>query len=181
LYTFLDPKTNHRDLWVLPDPAGPPENQKPKPYLQTPFDKRQGQFSPDGHWIAYASDESGPGQYQIYVQSFPAGAGKFQVSTGAGGTQPRWRRDGKELFYLATDGKLMAVEVQTTPKFEAAAPRALFDPRISRGRMPPQIFYRYDVTADGKRFLVNSTPTASESSAAAPITVVVNWLAALKR
>jgi Tol biopolymer transport system component len=181
LYIFSDPKTTHRDLWVLPDPAGPPENHKPMPYLQTPFDKRQPRFSPDGHWIAYTSDESGPRQYQIYVQSFPAGAGKFQVSTGAGGTQPRWRRDGKELFYLAADGKLMAVETQTTPKFEAAAPKALFDPQIPRGGVPPFMYYRYDVTADGKRFLVNSSPTAPESSAAAPITVVVNWLAGLKR
>jgi Tol biopolymer transport system component len=181
LYNFLDLKTNHRDLWVLPDPAGPPENHKPMPYLRTPFDKRQAQFSPDGHWIAYASDESGPGQYQIYVQSFPAGAGKFQVSTGAGGTQPRWRRDGKEIFYLAANGKLMAVEAQTAPRFEAKAPQALFDPRIPRNRLPPWVDFGYDVTADGKRFLVNSDPTAPESSASAPITVMVNWLAALKR
>jgi len=179
LYSLPDPKTNHRDLWVLPDSAGPPEKHKPMPYLQTPFDKRQARFSPDGHWIAYTSDESGPGQYQIYVQSFPAGAGKFQVST-TGGTQPRWRGDGKEIFYLAADGKLMAVEVQTAPRFEAAAPKALFDPRISRGSAPPYVFHRYDATADGKRFLVNSLSTTAESSAAAPITVVVNWLAALK-
>jgi Tol biopolymer transport system component len=181
LYNFLDTKTNNRHLWVLPAQAGTPENRKPISYLQTLFNEGQGQFSPDGHWIAYISNESGASQYQVYVQSFPAGAGKFQVSTGGGGTQPRWRRDGKELFYLASDGKLMAVETQTTPKFEAAAPRTLFDPRISRGRMPPYVFYRYDVTADGKRFLVDSTSTLPEGSAAAPITVVVNWLAALKR
>jgi dipeptidyl aminopeptidase/acylaminoacyl peptidase len=180
LYTVYDPK-NKGDLWVLPDPAGPPENHKPMSYLQTPFDERQGQFSPDGHWIAYTSDESGPGQYQIYVQSFPAGAGKFQVSTGGGGTQPRWCRDGKEIFYLAADGKLMAVGVQTATKFEVGAPKALFDPLIPRGRAPPSVFFRYDVTADGKRFLVNSVSTAPESSASAPITVVVNWFAALKR
>jgi dipeptidyl aminopeptidase/acylaminoacyl peptidase len=181
LYSFLDPKNHNRDLWVLADPAEPPENHKPVPYIQTPFDKRQAQFSPDGRWIAYASDESGPGQYQIYVQSFPAGAGKFQVSTGAGGTQPRWRRDGKEIFYLAADGKLMAVEAQTAPRFEAKAPKALFDPRIPRNHSPLWASFFYDITADGKRFLVNSNSTAPESSAAAPITVVVNWLAALKR
>src|SRR5437773_10871054 len=96
------------------------------PYLPTPFDKRQGQFSPDGHWIAYTSDESGPSQFQVYVQSFPTGAGKFSGIDGrAGGTQPRWRRDGKEIFYLAADGKLMALETQTTAKFEAGAPKAL--------------------------------------------------------
>ena len=180
LYSVFGPTTK-ADLWVLPDLAGPPESHKPVPYLRTPFDERQGQFSPDGHWIAYTSDESGPGQYQIYVQSFPAGAGKFQVSTGAGGTEPRWRRDGKEIFYLAADGKLMAVETQTTPEFEAAAPKTLFDPLIRRGRAPPWVFFSYDVTADGKRFLVNSVSTVPESSASAPITVVVNWLAALKR
>jgi Tol biopolymer transport system component len=180
LYTVLDTKTS-TDLWVLGDLSGPSENHKPMPYLQTQFNERQGQFSPDGHWIAYTSDESGPGQYQIYVQSFPAGAGKFQVSTGGGGTQPRWRRDGKEIFYLAADGKLMAVGVQTAPKFEVGAPKALFDPMIPRGRAPPAVFFRYDVTVDGKRFLVNSVSTAPESSAPAPITVVVNWLAALKR
>jgi Tol biopolymer transport system component len=177
LYSVSDPKTKG-DLWVLPVQAGTPESHKPRPYLQTPFTEAQGRFSPDGHWVAYASDESG--QYQIYVQSFPAGAGKFQVSTGGGGTQPRWRRDGKEIFYLAADGKLMAVEAQTASRFEAGVPKALFDPMIPRSRPPPWVFYFYDVTADGKRFLVNSISTAPESSASAPITVVVNWLA-LKR
>ena len=181
LYIVYDPQTSNSHLWVLPDPAGPLENHKPVPYLRTAFNEREGQFSPDGHWIAYTSDESGPSQYQIYVQSFPTRAGKFHVSTGAGGTQPRWRRDGKEIFYLATDGKLMAVEVQMAPRFEPGAPKALFDPRIPRNRIPPWAAFAYDVTADGKRFLVNSASTASESSASAPITVVVNWLAALKR
>jgi hypothetical protein len=87
----------------------------------------------------------------------------------------------KEIFYVAADGKLMAVETQTAPKFEAAAPKALFDPLIVRGPAPPYVFFRYDVTADGKRFLVNCASTAPESSARAPITVAVNWLAALKR
>jgi hypothetical protein len=148
--------------------------------LQTQFAERQGQFSPDGRWIAYTSNESGPDQYQVYVQSFPAGAGKFQVSTGAGGTQPRWRRDGKEIFYIAADGKIMAVDVKTAPKFEAGAPKALFDPRMAIGG-PAYTYFRYDVTADGKRFLVNSVAGAPESSASTPITVVLNWQAALKR
>lgn len=118
LYEVGDVKTG-RDLWVLT--AG---DRKPFPYLNTPFNERQGQFSPGPasgpRWIAYTSDESG--QSQIYVQSFPAGAGKFQISAG-GGNQPRWRRDGKELFYIAADGKLMAVEVKTAPTFEAGARR----------------------------------------------------------
>src|SRR5205807_1484505 len=79
LYIPSDLKTNNRDQWVLSDPAGPPENRKPVPYLQSPFDKRHGQFSPDGRWIAYASSEAGQGQYQIYGQSFPGGAGRFQI------------------------------------------------------------------------------------------------------
>jgi Tol biopolymer transport system component len=179
LYSVYDPKTKW-DLWVLPAQAGPPENHKPRPYLQTRFNELQGKFSPDGRWIAYPSDESGPGQFQIYVQSFPAGAGKFLVSTGAGARQPRWRRDGKELFYMSADSKLMAVEVKTAPTFEAGTPKALFDPQTLGRRNYGFPRYDYDVAADGKRFLVNSVSTTPESSASAPITVVVNWLAGLK-
>jgi Tol biopolymer transport system component len=180
LYSVYDLKTK-TDLWILPVPGGTPESPKPRPYLETPSSEGQGRFSPDGHWVAYMSDQSGPGQYQVYVQSFPAGSGKFQVSTGVGGTQPRWRRDGKELFYLSVDGKIMAVDVKTTPTFEAGTPKALFDPQILGSRNFAFSRYDYDVAADGKRFLVISVSTTPESSAAAPITVVVNWLAALKR
>ena len=179
LYAVSDPKTGI-DLWVLPL-AGAPGERKPVPYLQTQFAERQGQFSPDGRWIAYTSNESGADQYQVYVQSFPAGAGKFQVSTGAGGTQPRWRRDGKEIFYVAADGKLMAVDVTTAPNFQAGTPKALFDPRISLGGPPAYTYFRYDVTADGKRFLANSAAGAQGSPVSTPITVVLNWQAALKR
>ena len=106
------------------------------------------------------------------MQSFPEGSSKFQVSS-SGGVQPRWRRDGKELFYIAADGKLMSSDVQTTPTFHAGIPRALFDPHIARSSGAP-FATRYDVTPDGQRFLVNSTglpePGASEG-----ITVVLNW------
>ncbi len=95
LYQNLDPKTNW-DLWVLPLSG----EQKPFPFLETDFDERQGRFSPDGKWIAYTSNASG--EWQVYVQSFPASGGKWQVSTN-GGAQPQWRRDGKELFYLSPD------------------------------------------------------------------------------
>ena len=81
-------------------------------------------LSPDGRWLAYVSDESG--RYEVYVQSFPGGGGKRQVSTG-GGIGPRWRGDGKELFYHAPDGKLMAVPVKSGASFEAGAPVALFE------------------------------------------------------
>ena len=162
-------------LWLL-SLSGVPAGAKPTPYLQTSFDERFGQFSPDGHWVAYASNESG--QYQIFVQSFPAGAGKFQVSTGAGGIQPRWRRDGKEIFYVATDGKLMAVEVSTAPRFSAGNPKPLFDTLIYRTTVGYPVF-RFAVTPDGKRFLIDTVPTAAQNSTA-PITVVLNWQAALK-
>jgi len=179
LYTVYDLKTK-TDLWVLPA-SGTPESHKPIPYLMTPASEGQGRFSPNGHWVAYTSDESSPGQYQIYVQSFPAGSGKFQVSVGTGGTQPRWSRDGKELFYLSAEGKLMAVDVKTAPTFEAGIPKPLFDPQTLGSRNFSFSRYDYDVTADGKRFLVINVSTAPASSASAPITVVVNWLAALKR
>jgi hypothetical protein len=165
LYGVLDPATG-ADLWVLPAPTGNPAERKPIPYLQTRSNELQGQFSPDGHWIVYVSGE-GPSKTQIYVQSFPVGTGKFQISTGDGGREPRWRRDGKELFYIATDGKLMAVEVKTAPRFEAGVPKALFDSRILGGGGPAaRALFRYDVAADGKRFLVAAASTATQGSAA---------------
>jgi eukaryotic-like serine/threonine-protein kinase len=166
-----------RDLWVLPAAAGTPPGTKPVPYLQGRYNEQQGQFSPDGRWIAYSSDETG--SYQVYVQSFPAGAGKFLVST-AGGSQPRWRRDGKEIFYISADGRLTAVAVKTEPRFEAGAPQALFDVRIPAGGLTDW-FSHYDVAADGKRFLVNTVAAGSAGPAPTPITVIVNWPAAMKR
>jgi Tol biopolymer transport system component len=176
LYSSTGQKTGS-DLWLLPAAAGTPPGSQPVPYLQGPYNERQGQFSPDGRWIAYTSDETG--SYQVYVQSFPAGAGKLRVST-AGGAQPRWRRDGKEIFYIGADGRLTAVNVKTTPKLEAGAPQALFDAQIP-GAIMTDAYFHYDVTADGKRFLVSSVGTDTAGPAAAPITVIVNWQAALKR
>ena len=136
-YYRTDPKTQ-LDIWTLSlgidrrsIGAGRPESaegRKPVPFLQGDFNESQGQFSPDGRWIAYVSDESG-GQ-QVYVQSFPTPTGQRQIST-EGGTQPRWRRDGKELFYLAPDRKLMAVTVKTGATFEADAPRAMFQTELN--------------------------------------------------
>jgi serine/threonine protein kinase len=167
LYTVNDPKTR-ADLWILPGSG----DRKPRPYLQTRFDERQGRFSPDGRWIAYTSDESG--QYQVYVQSFPAGGGKFPVST-SGGVQPRWRHDGREIFYIAADGNLMAADVKLTPKLEIGVPKALFDPHIQGGGSQ-FTYFRYDVSPDGQRFLVNSVPPSDEAGTGA-ITVVLNWQA----
>ena len=158
------------DLWLLPLEG----DNKPVPYLQTPFNEGDAQFSPDGRWMAYASNESG--QPQIYVQAIPASGAKRQISP-TGGDQPRWRRDGKELFYISADQKLMAVPVKTGTLFEyrfsAAAvrnpARLLFQ---SGGR------FDYQPTADGQRFLVTA-PVAG--AATPPITVVLNWQAGLRK
>ena len=179
LYESNDAKTQF-DLWVLPIAAGGAPGT-PFPYLQTPAAERQGQFSPDGRWIVYTSDESAPGQFQIYVQSFPAGAGKFQISTGSGGTQPRWRRDGKEIFFASADAKLMAAEVRTTPRFESGTPKALFDPRWIPAAGGGATAFRYDVSPDGNRFLVVTPATGLETNGSTPITVVLNWTAAVRR
>jgi eukaryotic-like serine/threonine-protein kinase len=169
--------TQGNDLWVLP--LTPGQERKPAPYLQSPYTESQGQFSPGvsgPRWIAYTSNESGP--TQIYVQSFPIGAGKFQISTG-GGLQPRWRRNGKELFYVSPDWKLMAVEVTTAPKFEAGIPKVLFQTQMRPGGGSTNVF-RYDVTPDGQRFLIDSESGSGDSDSI-PVTVVLNWQASLKK
>ena len=171
------------DLWVLPLFG----DRKPFPFLQTPFSEVPGRFSADGRWIAYASNESA-GRYEVYVAPFPGRGGapgaapgletpgdKWQVST-AGGRWPRWRSDGKEIFYLAPDKKLMSATVNGAGSaFEVGAVRPLFDTRAltigNTGSM-------YDVSPDGQRFLVN---TLAEEAAPAPITLVVNWPALLKK
>lgn len=163
-YESQDPKTG-TDLWVLPLFG----DRKPIPFLQTEFNEGQGQFSPDGRWMAYVSDESG--RREVYVQTFPASGGKWQISA-AGGAYPRWRRDGKELFYIAAGQKLMAVAVQTDSTFQAGRPQALFEPRFFQPIIP------YTVSADGQRFLVN-TPIEEDNSS--PVTVVLNWMAELKK
>jgi len=159
--------TTGDDLWLLPMDG----DHKPVPYLQSPFNEGDAQFSPDGRWMAYGSNESG--QPQVYVQAIPASGAKWQISP-AGGVQPRWRRDGKELFYISTDQKLMAVPVKAGTAFDAGTPQALFDidPLSLSGR------FAYQPTADGQRFLVLENVGGS---AAPSINVVLNWQAALKK
>ncbi len=177
LFTALGQKTGN-DLWVLAVAPGTPPGAKPVPYIQGPYNERQGQFSPDGRWIAYSSDETGSDQ--IYVQSFPAGAGKFQLSTD-GGSQPRWRRDGKEIFYVSATNILTAVNVKTAPTFEiAGTPQTLFPLQIPFGSLADENIH-YDVAADGKSFLVDSLAIDKPGLAPNPITVIVNWTALLKR
>jgi len=154
------------DVWVLPLFG----DRKPFPFLDTPFNEDVVRFSPDGRWVAYDSNESG--RPEVYVTPFPKGAGKWQLST-AGGTAPRWRADGRELFYLAPDGKLMAVFVDgTSPAFHVGDVRPLFQTRLGGPR------WTYDVAGNGQRFLVN---TLRDESAAAPLTLVVNWPALTRK
>jgi eukaryotic-like serine/threonine-protein kinase len=129
---------------------------------------KSGQFSPDGKWVAYASNESG--RWEVYVTSFPEAKGKWQVSNG-GGDEPRWRADGKELFYMASDAKLMAVPVQTGQGFNAGAPAPLFQ-TTPKEMVATSESFLYDVSPDGQKILVN---TALKNVEAQPITVILHW------
>ena len=148
--------------------------------VQTSFDEVQGQFSPDGRWVAYASNESG--RYEIYIRPFPGPGGKWQVSTG-GGIYPRWRRDGKELFYVAPDNRMMAAPIQVAADgrtLSPGAPVALFASRLTTGNTGIGGFAsraQYAVAPDG-RFLLN---VSADDAAASPITIVQNWTALLKK
>src|SRR5262249_17464619 len=118
-----DSQKTKADIWILPMFG----DRKPYPYLQTQFNETHARISPDGKWIAYGSDETG--RSEIYVQSFPSSGSKRQVST-AGGDQPQWRGDQKEMYYIAPDGKLMAVDVRGDGTFEIGVPTALFDTHV---------------------------------------------------
>jgi Tol biopolymer transport system component len=165
LYSENDLKTKD-DLWVLPMEG----ERKPVVFLRSEFNERDGAFSPDGNWIAYASDESG--RYEIYVQPYPATGAKWQVSKD-GGHWPRWRADGRELYWLEADGTLMAAEVSAAPAFRPGIPQPLFETRIQ------DLLERYAVSRDGKRFLVPMP--VEETEGARPLTVIQNWLAGAKR
>ncbi|MGA2879572.1 MAG: protein kinase [Bryobacteraceae bacterium] len=163
------------DLWALPLTG---DNHKPSLYLKTELNEDHARFSPDGRFVAYTSSESG--KNEIYVRPFPApSGGKWMISTD-GGFQPRWRRNGKELFYVSANAMLMAVEVNLSPVFKAGIPKALFPVSYYGGDNGTA---RYDVTADGRRFLINSMITAPTSGdlTSPPMTVVLNWQASLKK
>ncbi len=166
LYYSIDPQTN-RDIWVLPLTG----DRTPQTLLKTPFDERNGTFSPDGRWMAYQSNESG--RDEIYVRpvvgTTPAG-GQWQVSTN-GGVFPRWRHDGRELYYLAPSAAMMAAPIAITgASVVPGEPVTLFPTRIVGGGADRGLGRNYDVTRDG-RFLVNTELT----EAAAPITLIQNW------
>jgi len=161
--------TRATDLWVAES-----SDWKARPFVQGHGTVKNAQFSPDGRWVTYASSESG--QWEVYVTSFPDGSGKWQISS-AGGTQPRWRGDSKELFYLASDGKIMSVSVANGPTFDAGTPVALFqaNPRVL---VATSELVAYDVSKDGQRFLIN---TRQKNPEAPPMTVVLNWPSLLKK
>jgi len=171
LYQTYQPKSG-ADLWALPLDA----DRRPFPIVATPFDETAGQFSPDGQWIAYASNATG--RDEIYVRPFAGSAEEVQVSSG-GGSQPRWRRDGKELYFVGLDGRLTAVPVTIAADghgIATGAPVRLFAARLATG---PNVYLgqtQYVVAADG-RFLLN---VSTDDAAVPPISIVLNWDAALR-
>jgi len=143
-------------------------DRKPRPFLESQFDKFHARVSPNGRYIAFATNETGT--YQIVVQAFPdPDAGKWTISAG-GGVEPKWSRDGRELYYLAFDGKLMSVPV-SGPGFAAGRPTPLFQTPLRVTPTSPTRDRRYDVAPDGKFLIV----TPGERGPFAPFTVVVNW------
>jgi eukaryotic-like serine/threonine-protein kinase len=162
VYDINDPTTGI-DIWTLPTRPG----GVPQPFLRTRFTEGLGRLSPDGRWMAHVSNESGGNE--IFVRPFPASTAKWKVST-TGGTEPRWRGDGRELFYLS-NGRLMAVQVRTKPSFQASLPVALFDVQPSGASE-----WSYDVARDGQSFVFT---IRIGDSAPAPIALVLNWTAAI--
>jgi len=158
-----DPQTRY-DVWALPL-AG---DRKPFPLLATPFNEHRARLSPDGRWLAYSCDETG--RDEVYVRSFPKPGGKWRVSV-EGGSRPVWRRDGRELFYIAADRKLMAAAVKAGAPFETEASRALFETRQSPTRS-------FDISPDGRTFLLID---ALPDPVIPPMTLLENWPAALAR
>src|SRR6266545_4538204 len=156
----------HAGVWVLPLSG----DREPKPLLQSSaFDQGAASFSPNGRFIAYSSNESG--RFEVYVQRFPPSGDKWMVSSG-GGALPLWRDDGKELFYLTEDGKVMSAEIKIGAKFESGVPQQLFQARIKHGTD-----YPYGVAPDGSRFLINIPAEANDP---APMVVVLDWTATLR-
>ncbi|HVG24747.1 MAG TPA: protein kinase, partial [Thermoanaerobaculia bacterium] len=150
--------TTLSDLWAMPENGG-----KPFPVVETPALDSGARISPDGRWLAYTSLESG--RAEVYVTTFPRPTGKWQVSQGGGGS-PTWRGDGREIYYIDTDG-ILAVPVSSGATFDAGTPSLLFRTNIKI--LPPPF---YDVTADGQRFLVNTMLFHGREE---PITLVRNW------
>ncbi len=157
-----------RQVWLLPLNG---EDRTPRPVIEGRDITTHARVSPDGRWVAFATQE--PGRFEVFVQNFPTPVGRWQVSTG-GGIQPKWRSDGKELFYLALDGSLMSVPVTLGDTFERGSAAPLFQTRLEI--LTGLVWHQYDVSRDGQRFLINMP----DSFKAPPLTVVVNLPALLK-
>jgi eukaryotic-like serine/threonine-protein kinase len=171
LYQENNPQTS-LDLWVLSLEG----ERSHWPWLKTPFIEPLGKFSPDGKWIAYQSNESG--YMEIYLQAFtpgaPASGGRWQLSTN-GGAIPQWRRDGRELYYISADNKLMAVEVTLGAEVKYGTPKELF---ALSDRRVETVLGGYARTRDGQQFLF---ATSAEETILTPLTVVLNWMAEVKK
>jgi Tol biopolymer transport system component len=176
LFSELNLKNSLTGLWAIPDPLATGE-PKPFPLGDPSLREQQSALSPDSRWLAYNFADSGGND--IYVRPFPPGGertGRWRVSA-SGGTEPRWRADGKELFFLASDGKLMAVDVTASSSaavFQSGIPHALFATQLAADPLG----FNYDVSRDGKRFLLAVPPA---QSAATPVTLVLNWEEMLKK
>ena len=144
------------------------EGSRPEPILESPSQKGDAMVSPDGHWVAYQSNETG--ETEIYVAAYPGPGGKFPISN-AGGMLPRWARTGRELFYRNGD-KLMAVDIQTSPTFHAGTPRVVFT---------GDYMSVYDLSPDGKRFLMVKPPADRQKAPMDQVTVVLNWFEELRQ
>lgn len=158
--------TTGPDIWLLPlTPDG-----KPSPYIRTNYIETAARFSPDGKWVAYVSNESGA--MEVYVESFPVPGQEVRIST-AGGMDPGWRKDGRELYFIGADGHLMATDVTTSPSFHASVPKALF--RIAA--TGDNVRRSYWASPDGQRFLALQEPSGS----VAQVNIIVNWVDAIRR
>jgi dipeptidyl aminopeptidase/acylaminoacyl peptidase len=153
------PKGMNSDIWTWSA-----AEKKASPWLATSFAELCGSFSPDAKWIAYQSNESG--RFEIYVRAFPEGEDKWMISN-HGGKMPLWSWDGKEIFYISTDGKMMTVAVTTRPAFDASSPVALFDASVAEH--PTR---QYTVSSDGSRFLLNQL---TRNTLFEPMTLIQNW------
>jgi Tol biopolymer transport system component len=167
----FNPFTGDSDVWTLNL-----SDKKPALFFKTDVRDFAGRFSPDGHWLAYSSLVTG--RAEVYVRPFPANeAGGQQMVSLGGGLYPLWRRDGKELYYLMEDGKVMAVAVTPGAALKFGQPQQLFSaPRTASANGP---YYQWDATADGSRFLINVRGEETVTSAT-PLTLVLNWTAGLK-
>jgi Tol biopolymer transport system component len=162
-----DPSTTAA-IWALPLFG----DRKPFPVVQTEFNQGGAVVSPDGKWLAYDSDATG--RFEAYITAFPGAGAKWQVSTG-GGLSPKWRRDGKEVFFLDVSDNVLAVDVNTLGNtVRLGTPHVLFHSAEGQTMQGGA----YDVTADGKKFIVNDADVKEDSQ---PLTLVQNWTAELKK